>query len=86
MVMGLQLFKIAIGNIVAAPVRHRIELDGVGKLHLVDALEELLELPLMLQRSPCVSVIGSPGQRRLPVLKFDRILVSLPDLIRPYLY
>ena len=62
--IGSQLLEITVGNVVAAPVWHRIELDGVGKLHVVKAQEELLALCFMLQRSPCVSLIGDAVSRR----------------------
>jgi hypothetical protein len=37
------LLEVAVGNVVVAPVRHRIELQAVGELHLV-GFAELLEL------------------------------------------
>ena len=37
------LLQVAVGNIVVAPVRHRIELQAVGELHLF-GLAKLLEL------------------------------------------
>ena len=59
---GSQLLEIAVGDVMAAPIRHRIELDRVGELHrVVDAQQELLELRRMLQRSPRVSIIGLLG-------------------------
>lgn len=30
-----QFFEVAVGNVVATPVRHSVELDAVGELHLV---------------------------------------------------
>jgi len=40
---NIQLLEIAIGDIVAAPVGHRVELQAVGELHLV-GLKKLSEL------------------------------------------
>jgi len=55
----LQLLQITIGNIVAAPVRHRIELNAVRKLHLV-FLEKPLELSLRLFVPPGSVCFSSP--------------------------
>lgn len=41
--LDVLLLEVAVGNVVVAPVRHRIELQAVGKLHLF-CLAKLLEL------------------------------------------
>lgn len=51
----VQLLQVAVGNVVAAPVGHRIELDAVGELHLVLLLKPLpllqaFDLPSLFTR------------------------------------
>ena len=52
-----QLLEIAVGNVMAAPVRNSIKLDAVGELHLVLLLEPLPFL-LVLVQSSTVRAVG----------------------------
>ena len=53
---NVQFLEIAVGDVVAAPVRHRIELQAVRELHLVGLaklLELLASLSLAVALLPC---------------------------------
>jgi hypothetical protein len=57
---NVQLLQIAVGNVMAAPVRHSIELDAVRELHLVLVVKPLsLLCPLGLSlQIPRVSLLA----------------------------
>lgn len=66
----LQLLQITIGNIVAAPIWHRIELYAMRKLHVV-FFEKLLELSLRLSAPPSSVDFCSPLSTGSEVDKLD---------------
>lgn len=49
---NIQFLEVAIGNVVATPVRHSVKLDAVGELHLVLIFKPAALLSL-LGCSPC---------------------------------
>lgn len=71
----VQLFQIAVGNIVAAPIRNSIELDAVRELHLVLGFKPL-ELAVSLQLYPGLTVGGVFASS-------DRIVVNKLNALRP---
>jgi hypothetical protein len=70
-IIDAQFLKIAVGNVVATPIRHRIELDTVGELHfvlLIKPLDLLCLLLCLLLCFPSALCLCVPGSRRLSVV------------------
>jgi hypothetical protein len=71
-----QFLEVAVGNVVAAPVRHCVELDAMGELHLVLLVEPaalLVSLGALTLVPACAVLFGRDG---VVLNELKRLLLS----------